>query len=47
MSLGKWIPVVIAILSVIADEIDEYKKWRLIFQPPPYIFLFQNLILYG
>ena len=23
MSLGKWIPVVIAILSVIADEIDE------------------------
>jgi hypothetical protein len=23
MSLGKWIPVVIAILTVIADEVDE------------------------
>ena len=23
MSLGKWIPVVIAILTVIADEMDE------------------------
>ena len=28
MSLGKWIPVVIAILTVIADEMDEYNSLK-------------------